>query len=165
MIIDINKVVVRRVGEPDIAAMSAHRIDYLLEMQGERDEAFLRLLKNQLEEYFRNNIASGSLFAVVATIEDQILGYGAMVLRNIPGDLNKASYLEGDILNMYTLPFARRKGIGALILQQLLKDAALMGLSKVALHTSKDGEKLYRNFGFSEPVFPYLEMILSGQRE
>jgi ribosomal protein S18 acetylase RimI-like enzyme len=160
MKIDINKIVTRRVGETDIAAMTAHRIDYLIEMQGERDESYLQLLKKQLEEYFRKNIASGSFFAVVATFEDQILGYGAMVLRNIPGDLGKASYLEGDILNMYTLPYARRQGIGTLILKQLLTDASLMGLSKVALHTSKDGEKLYRNFGFNEPLFPYLELMI-----
>ena len=160
MEIDLKKVVIRRVGESEVASMTAHRIDYLIEMQGERDEHFLQLLKKQLEEYFRKNIASGSFFAVMATFEDQILGYGAMVLRNIPGDLSKASYLEGDILNMYTLPHARRQGIGTLILKQLLKDAWLMGLSKVALHTSKDGEKLYRNFGFNEPLFPYLELKL-----
>jgi len=160
MEIDLNKVVIRHVGDSDIEAMTFHRIAYLIEMQGERDESYLQLLKDQLEAYFRKNIESGSFFAVVATLEKQILGYGAMVLRNIPGDLNKASYLEGDILNMYTLPHARRQGIGTLILKQLLADARSMGLSKVALHTSADGEKLYRGFGFAEPVYPYLELIL-----
>jgi ribosomal protein S18 acetylase RimI-like enzyme len=162
MEIDLNNVVIRHVREPDIEAMTSHRIAYLIEMQGERDETYLQLLKNQLEAYFRKSIASGTLFALVATLEEQILGYGAMVLRNIPGDLNKASYIEGDILNMYTLPYARRQGIGTLILKQLLANASSMGLSKVALHTSEDGEKLYRSFGFSEPVYPYLELILYG---
>jgi N-acetylglutamate synthase-like GNAT family acetyltransferase len=52
-------------------------------------------------------------------------------------------------------------GVGALILEHLLSEARTMGMSKVALHTSKDGEKLYRNYGFSEPVaYPFLELIL-----
>lgn len=49
---------------------------------------------------------------------------------------------------------------------QLKKDLELyfiksLGISKVALHTSKDGEILYRKFGFSEPVYPYLELVLN----
>jgi GNAT superfamily N-acetyltransferase len=61
---------------------------------------------------------------------------------------------------MYTVPSARRKGISAMILEQLLIGARLRGVSKVALHTSKDGEKLYRKFGFAEPVYPVLELNL-----
>jgi hypothetical protein len=35
--------------------------------------------------------------------------------------------------------------------------------SCVALHTSKDGENLYRKFGFSEPFYPYLELVLNAE--
>ncbi|NJO70356.1 MAG: GNAT family N-acetyltransferase [Bacteroidetes bacterium] len=83
-----------------------------------------------------------------------------MVIKKIPGDFNKASYLEGDILNMYTIPGLRRKGISSLILTELLKEARNMGISKVALHTSNDGEKMYRNFGFTDPVYPVLELVI-----
>jgi GNAT superfamily N-acetyltransferase len=61
---------------------------------------------------------------------------------------------------MFTVPFARRKGISAMILQQLINEAKNRGISKISLHTSKDGEKLYRKFGFSEPVYPVLELCL-----
>ena len=52
------------------------------------------------------------------------------------------------------------KGISALILQQLLNEAHYRGISKVALHTTKSGEKLYRKFGFSDPIYPVLELCL-----
>jgi len=42
----------------------------------------------------------------------------------------------------------------------LLAEARERGISKVSLHTTKDGEKLYRKFGFSEPVYPVLELCL-----
>jgi ribosomal protein S18 acetylase RimI-like enzyme len=151
---------IRLVEEKDIPAMTANRLAYLTEMQGERSPEYMQNLAIELTEYFRAHIKSGSFFALVAESEGLILGYGAMVLRYIPGDLNHSSYLEGDILNMYTLPQARRQGIGTLILEALLEKARLMGLSKIGLHTSKDGEHLYRSFGFNEPVYPYLELVL-----
>ncbi|MDP2114734.1 MAG: GNAT family N-acetyltransferase, partial [Bacteroidota bacterium] len=93
--------------------------------------------------------------------QDEVaLSFGAMVLKKIPGDFNQTSYLEGDILNMYTVPFARRKGISGMILQELLNEAHNRGISKVSLHTSKEGEKLYRKLGFTEPIYPVLELRL-----
>lgn len=161
MEINVSNVSVRRVGDTDIEEMVTHRLAYLIEMQGNRDESYLKNLKKELKDYFQRNIHSGNFIALIAETEGQILGYGGMVIRHIPGDLNKSSYLEGDILNMYTLPHARKMGVGALILEHLLSEARTMGMSKVALHTSKDGEKLYRNYGFSEPVaYPFLELIL-----
>jgi GNAT superfamily N-acetyltransferase len=158
--VKMENVTVRLVNKEDIPVMTSHRLAYLVEMQGEREPEYLQYLERELSEYFRAHIQSGSFFALVAEVEGQILGYGAMVLRSIPGDLNKPSYLEGDILNMYTLPHARRKGVGKLILEALLAKARSMGMSKIGLHTSKDGEHLYRSYGFSEPVYPYLELVL-----
>jgi len=45
-------------------------------------------------------------------------------------------------------------------LENLLSEAKSMGITKVALHTSKDGEKLDRKYQFSEPVYPYLERTI-----
>ena len=148
------------VEEDDIPVMTAHRLSYLLEMQGERDTHFLAKLERELMAFFRRHLREGNFFALVAESEGLVLGYGAMVLKTIPGDLNQSSYLEGDILNMYTLPHARRQGVGRIILEALVLEARSRGLSKIGLHTSKDGEHLYRSYGFSEPQYPYLEMIL-----
>ena len=100
-------------------------------------------------------------FAYLAELKGEILSlwrHGNQ--ENSRGDFNQSSYLEGDILNMFTIPVARRNGISAIILQQLINEARNRGISKIALHTSKDGEKLYRKFGFNEPGYPVLELCL-----
>jgi ribosomal protein S18 acetylase RimI-like enzyme len=148
------------VEEEDIPEMTAHRLNYLSEMQGEKAPEYLTKLERELMAFFRRHIREGNFYALVAESQGEILGYGAMVLRTIPGDLNQPSYMEGDILNMYTLPKARRQGVGRMILEALVSEARSMGLSKIGLHTSKAGEHLYRSFGFSEPQYPYLEMVL-----
>ncbi|MDD4969570.1 MAG: GNAT family N-acetyltransferase [Paludibacter sp.] len=161
MDIDINKINIRNVDLEDISLMVQYRIDYLAEMQGKRDDAFIKQLKIDMNDFIKKGILNGNFFALVAEYDGIAVGYGAIVLREIPGDFNRSTYLEGDILNMYTIPAARRKGISTLILKQLLLEAKTMGITKLALHTSKDGEKLYRSNGFSEPLFPYFEMPLA----
>jgi GNAT superfamily N-acetyltransferase len=155
---EIAKIHIRRVDTADIPAMTSARLNYLTEMQGKRTEAYLQELQQNLQSFFKQTMAEGSFFALLAEYEGAVVSYGGMVLKKIPGDLNQSSYLEGDILNMYTLPEFRRKGISSLILSQLLTEAKCMEVSKVALHCSKDGEPLYRKFGFEDPVYPYLEM-------
>lgn len=160
MQIDLSKINVREIGIDEVELLTTYRMAYLTEMQGERSEEYQIRLKNDLNQYFMEAIAENRCFAFLAQQGDDILSFGAMVLKKIPGDFNQSMYLEGDILNMYTVPFARRKGISALILQELLNEARNRGISKVSLHTSKDGEKLYRKFGFSEPAYPVLELCL-----
>lgn len=160
MQIDLSKINVREIGIDEVELLTTYRMAYLTEMQGERSEEYQIRLKNDLNQYFMEAIAENRCFAFLAQQGDDILSFGAMVLKKIPGDFNQSMYLEGDILNMYTVPFARRKGISALILQELLNEARHRGISKVSLHTSKDGEKLYRKFGFCEPAYPVLELCL-----
>lgn len=157
---EIGKINIRKVETADIPAMTNARLNYLTEMQGARTQAYLLELQQNLEAFFKQTMMEGSFFALLAEYEGVIVSYGGMVLKKIPGDLNQSSYLEGDILNMYTLPEFRRKGISSRILKKLIEEAKALGVSKVALHCSKDGEPLYRKFGFEDPVYPYLELIL-----
>jgi len=160
MNIDLSKIKIREIGSDEVELLTNYRMAYLTEMQGERSEEYQQKLKNELNQYFSTALSEKRFFAFLAEQEGEILSFGAMVLKKIPGDFNQSSYLEGDILNMYTVPFARRKGISGMILDRLLTDARKRGISKISLHTSKDGEKLYRKFGFSEPVYPVLELCL-----
>jgi GNAT superfamily N-acetyltransferase len=155
-----NKLIIRKVGKTEIHAMVEARIQYLSELLGEKEGMDLEKLKVELITWFKRSMAESHFFALAAELDGKIVGYGGMVIKEIPGDFDRPFYLEGDILNMYTLPEARRQGIASQILIELVNEAKIRGISKIALHTSKDGEKLYRGFGFNDPVFPYLERIL-----
>jgi hypothetical protein len=160
MNIDLQKIRIKKVDLDDVDEMILHRINYLTEMQGERDISSIEKLKVELKVFFENGIKSGNFFALVAKNKQITVSYGAIILHTVPGDFNSSSYLEGDILNMYTIPEARKQGISTLILKQIIAEAKHLGVSKLALHTSVSGEKLYRSAGFSNPEFPYLELVL-----
>jgi GNAT superfamily N-acetyltransferase len=160
MQIDLSNVQIREIGTSEVETLTTYRMAYLTELQGEQSEEYQLKLRQELNDYFTQALTEKRFFAYLAELKGEILSFGAMVIKKIPGDFNQSSYLEGDILNMFTVPFARRKGISAMILQQLINEAKNRGISKISLHTSKDGEKLYRKFGFSEPVYPVLELCL-----
>lgn len=157
---DLSKIQIRKIQTDEVELLTRYRMAYLTEMQGKRSDEYQEVLKNELNQYFREALDEDRFFAFLAEQDGEALSFGAMVLKKIPGDFNQSSYLEGDILNMYTVPNVRRKGISALILQNLLNEALRRGVTKVSLHTSKDGEKLYRKFGFMDPVYPVLEINL-----
>ncbi|HEX3006492.1 MAG TPA: GNAT family N-acetyltransferase [Bacteroidales bacterium] len=158
MDIDLSRIKIRRVELNGVKVLTDYRLQYLTEMQGEKSLAYKEKLRGELELFFTNSMNEGSFFAVVAEYEENALAFGGMVIRKIPGDFSRPTYKEADILNMYTIPEARRKGISSLILKNLLIEAQQLGITKVSLHTSKDGEQLYRKFGFKDPVFPVLEL-------
>ncbi len=160
MDVEIGELFIRKVGQADIPVMTEHRLAYLAEMQGSRTNDYISTLREELISFFRRAIAGEWMVALVAESNGQAIAYGAMVIRQIPGDLNKPFYLEADVLNMYTLPEFRRQGVSTLILQRLIEEARDAGISKLALHTSEAGEKMYRNSGFSDPLYPVLEKIL-----
>jgi len=151
---------IRKIGPEDILTLVDYRLIYLSELQGYMEENYRQKLRRDLTVYFEKAIHEGRFTAVLAEKEGKAVSFGGLVIKEIPGDANRSTYLEGDILNMYTIPEERRKGISSLILEQLLAEAKQLGLTKVALHTSKDGEKLYRKYQFTEPVYPYLERII-----
>lgn len=158
----------------DIHLLVKYRIAYLIELQGDniknknwQSPKTEQYLEQELYKYFKKALEEESVFAFMAILEEgeseqegEVASFGAMVIKKIPGDFDQPIYLEGDILNMYTVPSHRKKGISTLILKSLIEEAKKRGISKIALHTTKAGEKLYRKEGFQEPIYPVLELPL-----
>lgn len=157
---EISQLKIRKVEQGDIKEMVRHRICYLIEMMGSKKIHDLEKTEAEMLFHFQKKIADGGIIALVATHNDVPVSYGALVIKQIPGDLDHSTYYEADILNMYTIPEERKKGISSLILSNLIDEAKKMGISKLSLHTTKEGERIYRAAGFTEPFYTYLEMLI-----
>lgn len=91
----------------------------------------------------------------------RIVGTSGMVVWQIPARYGGVeSGKLGYLLNFYTVPEARRKGIGTRLLNELIKEAKLLGLKDLRPHASKDGIDIYRKAGFVEPKQPELVLKL-----
>lgn len=160
---DLQRTEIRLITKADIPLFVKYRIDYLKELQGNPVEGREITLRNELEHYFGNELAANRFFACLVEFDSLPVSFGAVVIKSIPGDFSSSVYMEGDILNMYTIPEARGKGYVGIVLDAILKESKKRGISKLSLHTTKAGERLYRNSGFSEPAYPYLEMVIKPE--
>ena len=162
MEINVKKLKIRKLELSDIPVLVKYRIDYLAELQNKNVTEFSVEIVSGLKAYFKKSIAQGSFTGFMAENENgQPIAFGGMIIKEIPGDFYKALYREAEILNMYTVPEARKQGISTILLEKLIEEAKNTGISKLALHTTTAGENIYRNAGFSEPAYPYLEFITS----
>ena len=83
MYVDKSKLKIHKVVKNEINTMVQHRINYLIELQGPRDEKYKNQLKKELTSFFSKSIAEGSFIAMVAKIENRIIGYGGMIIKQM----------------------------------------------------------------------------------
>ncbi|HZD60431.1 MAG TPA: GNAT family N-acetyltransferase, partial [Anaerolineae bacterium] len=115
----------------------------------ERDEE-TELLSKEIKEYLLQAIPSNTFIAWIAELEGKLAGTSGMAIWQVLPKYSAPSGKIGYILNMYTLPEMRGKGIGTRLLNELIGEAKSMGLDYLNLHASKEGMKMYRKAGFIE---------------
>jgi GNAT superfamily N-acetyltransferase len=145
----------------DVSALVEYRVRFLNELYNHKDNDETKVIRKSLLGYFIQAIPSGDFIAWVAEIGGKIVATSGMVVWRKPAiyggvESGKLGYL----LNFYTIPEARRKGIATRLLNELIKEAELLGLRYLHLHASKDGEPIYRKAGFVEPNQPELTLRL-----
>jgi GNAT superfamily N-acetyltransferase len=157
--IEKERIVYRRATIGDVSALVDYRIQFLNEHFNHLENDDATVVRNSLLEYFAKAIPSEDFVAWVAEYDGKIVATSGMVVWQKPAiyggvETGKLGYL----LNFYTVPEARRKGIGTRLLNELIREAKSLGLKYLHLHASKDGINIYRRAGFVEPGEPELEL-------
>ena len=144
--------------EEDIKTLVDYRILFALELSGGKNQEIINGLKNQMQAYFVKATKDNSCISFIARCEGIVAGIGSVHLREMPGNFKNPSGKWGYIMNMYTLPAYRRKGICKSILHLLVEEGKRIGITAFELHATKDGEFVYRQNGFDEHKEPTLRM-------
>lgn len=145
---------VRRATIEDIQSLVHQRVSMYREMD-EMLESRAQELSNAAADYFRAAIASGEYVAWLAVASEErkelVAGAGLIVRPMIPRPAPDGSIevREGTVVNVYTEPAWRRKGLGSLVMRQLLHYARENRINRLSLHASDDGRPLYEMFGFA----------------
>lgn len=140
----------------DIPMLVDFRIAFLSELFGEQPEPAIRSLRESLNNYYNEAIPRRQYLCWLAKADGELAGIGGLAVRQHPGNFKNPSGKVGYILNMYTVPAFRRRGICTGILSRLIASAKEMGITAFELHASTDGEPVYRQQGFQlhpEPTY------------
>lgn len=140
----------------DISTLVEHRILFAIELSNNRDEILIQACRKQLTEYFEKATSDNSCISFIAKCEGEVAGIGSVHLREMPGNFKNPSGKWGYIMNMYTVPQHRRKGVCRGILNALVDEASQYGITGFELHATKEGELVYKQEGFTlhaEPTY------------
>jgi len=148
----------RRATLNDVAVMTEFRIRMLSEVYGRLADEAVAELKRECSRYFSRSIFQGDYRSWMAECAGQPVGTGGMVLWQKPPTVGCPSGRLGYILNLYTVPELRGKGICTQLLQELIREAKSMGITYVHLHASEDGMHIYTKAGFVGPHVRELEL-------
>lgn len=140
----------------DISALVDNRILFAIELSGGQSVEDIQSLRNQMTNYFSKAIQDNTCISFIAKCDGIVAGIGSVHLREMPGNFKNPSGKWGYIMNMYTIPSFRRKGICKNILNVLVEEGKKYGYYAFELHATKEGEKVYSQEGFElyhEPTF------------
>ena len=152
------EIVYRHATLNDVPTLVDIRVRFLNELHNHVENNETKIIRQSLLRYFIEAIPSGEFIAWVAELDGKIIATSGMVVWQKPANYEVESGRLGYIMNFYTIPEARRKGIATRLLNRLVNDAKSLGLRYVHLHASKYGEPIYKKAGFMEPQMPELTL-------
>ena len=98
--------------------------------------------------YLATAMADGSFRAWLATDGDRVVAGGAVVVSPWPAHPYDLECRRATILNVYTDPEYRRRGVARRVTQAIINWCQREGFARVTLHASDDGRRLYESLGF-----------------
>jgi GNAT superfamily N-acetyltransferase len=155
---------IRRATAADAATIAHQRSCMFLDMgqlAADEVEAVERVTHEQLEPL----LASGEYLGWVVEIDGAVVaGAGVFLHRLLPRLENPDGRPEAYVLNVYTDPVFRRRGLARKLMETIRDWCAEEGLPRVSLHASNAGRPMYEQLGFRVSNEMRLEIGSDGRR-
>ena len=141
------------------SALTELRIEYLTEDYGGLSLTELEQFREKLPHYFKSHL-NVDLFAYVCRAGELIAGCCFLFISEKPPNPSFINGKTGTLLNVYTRPEFRRKGIAGRLIKMLIADSSEMKLDFLELKSTDEGYELYKSLGFEDAVSKYHNMKL-----
>lgn len=114
------------------------------------DAAALDAMTSVSSTYLQKAFSDGTFHAWLALVGERTVGGAAVIVSPWLAHPYDLDCRRATILNVYTEPAYRRRGIGRKLMQTMIDWCRREGLERVTLHASDDGRHLYESLGFEE---------------
>lgn len=98
--------------------------------------------------YYQKALSDGSHIAYLVFDESGCIGTGGVSFFQVMPTYHNPSGKKAYIMNMYTNPKYRRKGIAYKTLDMLIKEIKSKRISSISLEATDMGRPLYEKYGF-----------------
>ena len=132
----------------DLEILTETRIEVLRAANKLSDDVDMREVKKQTLEYYKNALKEDSHSAYLVFDADTFVGAGAVSYFQVMPTFHNPTGKKAYIMNMYTKPSHRRQGIAFKILDLLVTEAKVRGITAISLEATQMGKPLYTKYGF-----------------
>ena len=133
----------------DIDILVTTRIEVLRSANKLSDQVDMSEVAVQSRDYYEKALKDGSHTAILVYDKEQIVGAGGISYFRVMPTYHNPTGRKAYIMNMYTNPAYRRKGIAYRTLEILVEDAKKKGIAAISLEATEMGRPLYEKFGFT----------------
>jgi GNAT superfamily N-acetyltransferase len=140
--------VLRAATPADAAAIARHRVSMFRDMGmlGGRDAAALEAGSHlHLSTALADGTYRGWLIEYAAVV---VAGAGVILRPMLPRPESPDGGEDAEVLNVYTEPAHRRRGLARRLVEHVLSWSRARGLPRISLHASDEGRPLYEQLGF-----------------
>ena len=150
---------IRLATRADLDVISSHRSRMFSDMgqlPAEKFETFLAESKETLRSMFEHDQYVGWLVSPQSQPQKIVAGAGVTLRRVAPhpqqtpnGQFEIVSGRQAIIQNVFTDPEWRRRGLGTLLMKEIIAWSKQTGIESLVLHASDEGRPLYEKLGFA----------------
>lgn len=132
----------------DLEILTETRILVLRAANKLSDDVDMTEVKEQSYEYYKNALRDDNHVAYLVYDEKEFVGAGGVSFFQVMPTFHNPSGRKAYIMNMYTKPEYRRRGIAYRTLDLLVEEAKRKGISAISLEATNMGRPLYEKYGF-----------------
>lgn len=134
------------------------RIEYLTEDYGSLTPEQEKGLREVLPSYFTEHLGRDLMAYLAETESGEIVGCCFLLICEKPANPSFMRGKTGTVMNVYTAPEHRKKGIARRFMELLLAEAREQELDFVELKATDAGYNLYKSLGFEDVQTKYHNM-------
>lgn len=132
----------------DIDELVRTRIIVLRAANKLSDDVDMSVVEEESYAYYRRALEAGEHIAYLVYANGTFIGAGGVSFYQVMPTYHNPTGKKAYIMNMYTSPQYRRRGIAFHTLDLLVKAAKEQGVSQIALEATDMGRPLYQKYGF-----------------
>ena len=138
----------KRAGTEDIELLVKVRLEVLRAANHLSDDTQMAFVEQQSREYYEEFLQTGTHVAYLVFHEEKIIGAGGISFFRVMPTWHNPTGWKAYIMNMYTTPDYRRKGIAYHMLELLKEKEKNRGIKHISLEATDMGRPLYERYGF-----------------
>lgn len=138
----------QRAGKEDLDLLADTRIQVLRAANRLDDDVDMSWVRRESYEYYAKSLGDRTHCAYLVFDKDRFVGAGGVSFYLVMPTYHNPTGWKAYIMNMYTHPEYRRKGIALHMLDLLVKEARQAGIGFISLEATEMGRPLYEKYGF-----------------